>query len=417
MMGMKVWARRALFMGLAAAAGLVAPVMAQTPTPEGTVLSNTATVSYSDANGNTYADVSATVTVTVGFQAGVRVTGGEADTPAPGSTGHTMAFTIENIGNGGDQFQVSETNTNAGVMNVTGYTYGGTTYATIADLNTALLPVTVATGAGITITVNYTVPAGTGGQTATYTLGATSNRDAGAGDESHSGSGTVSPTLSLGVSVTPDGLGANVERLPSNGTVYTQTFAVANDGSGTATFNLSATGGAVVTVTAMEIGGVAATDVTLNASESEDVLVSYTVAEGGAGATEALTLTATADLDATATDNGSITVERVRAALAIAKRALDGARSGDVTTILPGEFIEYQVSVTNNGSSDAENVVVTDELDGDYLTFQSVDGDGAVWTSITDAVNGDGNTEVTATLADPLAPGATATFYIRVQVK
>ena len=51
-----------------------APAMAQTPTAENTVITNTATVSYTDANGNTYTPVDASVSVTVGFQAGVDAT-------------------------------------------------------------------------------------------------------------------------------------------------------------------------------------------------------------------------------------------------------------------------------------------------------------------------------------------------------
>ena len=57
----------------AAVAGLAAVAMlafgaerasAQGPTPEGTVITNTATASFTDANGNTYTDVTASATDT-----------------------------------------------------------------------------------------------------------------------------------------------------------------------------------------------------------------------------------------------------------------------------------------------------------------------------------------------------------------
>ena len=411
MMAIRTGAVRALMAGLLLMAAAAAPAVAQTP--EGTEITNTATVSYTDANGNTYADVSASVTVTVGFQAGVSVAGGEADTPAPGTSGD-MTFTITNVGNGTDTLQVAVTNSNSSVMDVTGYQVGGTTYGTLAELNTALAPMGVAAGTDLVITVLYDVSAGTGGQTASFALTAASHRDAGIGDASAGSTGTVSPSETLGVTVTPDA--QVVEQLPSNGTVYEQTFTITNNGTGPETFDLAATGGAMVTIGGILVGGSAATEIEIAAGASEDVVVEYEVAAGAAGTTEDVELSATAQSDGAVTDAGSITVERVSAALTITKRALDGERSAQVTAILPGQYIEYEITVTNGGTSPAEDVVVTDELDSDFVTYVSSENTGGAWTPISTSTNGDGNTVVTATLADPLAAGASATFYVRVQV-
>src|SRR5919206_5362162 len=81
---------------------------AQSPTPEGTVITNTATVSFTDANGNTYSNVSASVNVTVGFVAGIDVAGAASVTPGSPSAANTLTFTIQNMGNDQDQFQVAE---------------------------------------------------------------------------------------------------------------------------------------------------------------------------------------------------------------------------------------------------------------------------------------------------------------------
>src|SRR5690348_18369640 len=98
---------------------LAAPTLrAQSPTPEGTVITNTATVSFTDANGNTYSSVSASVNVTVGFVAGVTVTGPNTATPASPSTLNTVTYTIQNIGNGTDQVQVAENISVAAVITV-----------------------------------------------------------------------------------------------------------------------------------------------------------------------------------------------------------------------------------------------------------------------------------------------------------
>ena len=108
------------------------PAMAQTPTAENTVITNTASVSYTDANGNTYTPATASVAVTVGFQAGVDVTVNAAVSPLSPSAGNELPFTINNIGNGTDQFSVS-TSAQAG-LTITGYKIGVTTYATLAAL-------------------------------------------------------------------------------------------------------------------------------------------------------------------------------------------------------------------------------------------------------------------------------------------
>src|SRR5436189_6356764 len=60
-------------------------------TPEGTVITNTATATYTDANNNPYAAVSGSVSVTVGFKAGRAVT---ANTPTPSSAPPSPAYTI-----------------------------------------------------------------------------------------------------------------------------------------------------------------------------------------------------------------------------------------------------------------------------------------------------------------------------------
>src|SRR2546426_5527080 len=133
-------------------------------TPEGTVITNTATATYTDANNNAYSAVSGSVSVTVGFKAGVTVT---ANTPTPSSaspsTADTMTFTAANAGNGTDSMTISENISVAGVITVTGYRYGGTTYGTLAALNTALSSVGTAQGGAITLKIVYNVASGQGG--------------------------------------------------------------------------------------------------------------------------------------------------------------------------------------------------------------------------------------------------------------
>src|SRR5256884_2070958 len=196
-------------LALAAMALVAVSGEALAQTPEGTVITNTATATYTDANSNPYAAVSGSVSVTVGFKAGVTVT---ANTPTPSSaspsTADTMTFTVANAGNGTDSMTISENISVAGVITVTGYRYGATTYGTLAALNTALASVAIARGGSITLQNTYDVAAGKGGVSTVYTLTANSRRTPATSGSAFS---TITPATTYGVATTPD-RGQNVQR-------------------------------------------------------------------------------------------------------------------------------------------------------------------------------------------------------------
>src|SRR5438034_4287241 len=188
-----------------------APANAQTP--EGTVIRNIATVSFTDANSNAYATVADTVDVTVGFVAGVDVIAAAATVgPASPSTADTLFFQVSNIGNGTDSVTVSENISVGGVITVTGYRVGATTYASLPALNAALAGSAIAQAANVQIKVVYDVAAGTGGLSTVYTLTATSRRNTSGSDNDAT---TVTPNLTTSVAVTPDGAQL-LQRVPSN---------------------------------------------------------------------------------------------------------------------------------------------------------------------------------------------------------
>ena len=92
---------QSLAVAVVALIAVTARVVAQTP--EGTVITNTATATYTDANNNAYTPVTGSVSVTVGFTAGVAVTANTpSPTPASPSTADTLDFTVANAGNGTD---------------------------------------------------------------------------------------------------------------------------------------------------------------------------------------------------------------------------------------------------------------------------------------------------------------------------
>jgi uncharacterized repeat protein (TIGR01451 family) len=389
-------------------------LLAQVPLAEGTVFVNTAVAAWTDANGNSYTPASGNVSVTTGFAAGVSVTSPATVTPGSPSTGNELAFTITNSGNGTDQFSVSTT-AGAG-LTVSGYQIGSITYAFHADLNAALAATNVGAGDSIQVRVVYTVAPGQGGQTLPLTLTATSVRDITANGQSTT---NVIPLVTAGVNVTPDG--ASVQRLPSNGTTYSMVFVVSNTGNGSDTFTLSAASSntSVATIGLVTGTGVSGGTVTLVSGMSVDVTVNYIVLDVAAGSTSTISLTATSGVNATVDDDGSLIVTVIRSAVAVVKEALRSDRTTTINSttdrVIPGEQINYRVTVTNTGTAAASTVVVTDVLP-ENVSYDPAAGAAAIsgsWSFSWDA----GTRTLTATLTGTLAGGASASFWIPVTVQ
>jgi uncharacterized repeat protein (TIGR01451 family) len=382
---------------------------AQTPTPEGTVITNTATASWTDANSNTYTAVTASASVTVGFLAGPDVTSPATVTPASPSTGNELTFTVSNTGNGVDSVTAAFT-VGTGVS-VTGYKIGATTYATLAELNAALAGTAITAGSSVSVVVVYTVAPGRGGLTTPVTLTATSRRTPASSDASTT---NVIPPVAAAVNVTPDG--GTRQRLPSNGTQYTEAFTVQNTGNASDTYSLAASLAPGGTVTIVSVNGSAGTgsSVTVAAGGSSTVNVVYTVANAAlAGASDVLTLTATSANNASISDPGFVTIQVVRAALTMSKTAFRDNQTTAITAsdrVLPGEYIQYRVSVTNSGGASATTVAVSDPLPAE-VTYVSASGDAAGWTL------SESSGTVSAALTGTLASGASRFFWIRVLIK
>jgi uncharacterized repeat protein (TIGR01451 family) len=379
-------------------------------TPEGTVITNTATASYTDANGNTYTNATASVSVTVGFAAGVDVTSPASVSPASPSSGNQQDFTVNNTGNGTDQVSVGVT-TAAGLTNVS-YKYSGTTYPTLVALNAVLAGVNTTAGSSIIVSVLYDVASGRGGQTLPITLTATSVRTPLTSDASTT---NVTPGTLGSVAVTPDG--ANVDRLPSNGTQYSQVFPVQNTGNASDVYNLAATvnpGTALAIVSVNGTAGASST-VSIASGATTNITVVYTVGNVAAGSTDQLSLTATSTNTPAQNDAGDVTVRVVKAALSMTKVA---HRDNQTTVInnttdrvLPGEFIQYKITVTNGGLASASTVSITDALPA-AVTYNAASGDIPADWSISQVTG-----TVTATLTPALASTVSRFIWIRVQVK
>ena len=396
-------------LAIAATVGWLQPTAAYGQTAEGTDIINTATVSFSDANSNTYSTVDGVATVTVGHAAGIDVVAAAATaTPVSPSTLNTMVFNVDNIGNGTDSVSVAENISDATVLTVTNFFFNAATYADITALNVALADTAIAAGGTAAITVEYSIASDKGGVPSTYTLTGTSRRDGSATDNDNT---VVTPVLTGTVAVTPDG-GQSLTHLPSNGTNYTFTFTVNNSQTGLDDFDLLATspGSAVITIVSVNAFAGDSTRVTIAAGASPTFDVIYSVA-GTATAQDTLYLEARSVAAPATTDSGFADMTVIEADLSITKVAY---RSDRVTPIgaglvLPNEVIEYLVTVTNDGGATASSVVVTDNLPATLTYVTSLDVVGT-WT-----VGGSGNNR-TFTLTTTLASLASGSFWIQASV-
>jgi trimeric autotransporter adhesin len=377
-------------------------------TPEGTVITNTATVTYTDANSNAYAPVSGSVSVTVGFTAGVSVAANNpTPTPASPSTANQLTFTITNAGNGTDSVTVSQNISVAGVITVTGYEIGASSYASLAALNLALSQTAIAQAGTVQIKVNYDVASNKGGVNTVYTLTAASRRTPAT---TANGQSSITPAQTYAVATTPDG-GQNLQRLP--GTAYSFTFTVQNNGNGSDQFDLLATSPGSVVISIVSVNGAAgdSTRVTLAAGASQTYSVVYNVATVAAGSTDTLYLKARSVGQPATLDNGFADLTVVKPNLTVSKQAFrDDGVTPVVGTVLPGEFIRYQVTITNNGSFGATSVQVSDALPAE-LTYAS--GTGTDWSF---SVAGQTITADYTANGGVLAASSSSSFVLRVSV-
>jgi uncharacterized repeat protein (TIGR01451 family) len=273
----------------------------------------------------------------------------------------------------------------------------------------------------VVVTVVYTVAPGQGGQTIPVSLTATSRRTPAAAGASDSSSTNVLPAVAAAVVVTPDG--GTVDRLPSGTgpTQYTETFTVQNTGNRDDTFTLAASAGTILSIVSVNGTAGSGGSIAVSAGGTATVDVIYTVSNSAAaGATESLVLTATSTNDNTKSDPGNRVVRVIRAAISMTKQvfqddqttAIGGPLSSD--RVLPGQYIQYRVTVTNTGGAAATltgtGFGITDALPS-QVTYVSTSADAAGWT-----ISESGGT-VSASLAGTLAAGASRFFWIRVQVK
>jgi hypothetical protein len=157
----KLCSQRSLARTLWAPALAVALLLGAAPafaaTAAGTVISNQATINYTDGNANAYSATSNVVQTTVQNVPTLSVVPAAGTNYAPGQQ-VVDSFTLNNTGNAAGGFTLSSISTPVGATSVS-YTYNATSYATLPLLQAALPASTVA-GGNVVIGVKYTIATG-----------------------------------------------------------------------------------------------------------------------------------------------------------------------------------------------------------------------------------------------------------------
>jgi len=406
-------------------------------TLEGTVITNTATATYTDANGNAYTAASGVVSVTVGFQGSLGVSSPAAASPASPSTGNGVTWTITNSGNGADQVQIATSSSDTNVAGNITYVYGGTPYGTLAALNAQLAQATdsIPAGTSITIDVVYAVTAGQGGNSSNVLLTATSTR---VGGDNNSSTTVVTPAISGAITTTASN--ATIDRLPSNGaTLYVESFDVTSGLTGTATIDLVGSvsaDAATVVITRVREGPSGAwvvgntTSLSFAAGQTRSIEIEYRVdglvTDAGSSSTVTLTATATA-VAGPPTDSDDHVVTIIAPSLSVVKTVHGSeadAQGNTASTLVgnpqPGATIWYRVQVTNNGTAAAVMTGGTngieDDLTGLPVTYVGASlnqtGSPTTWDTLVEA-GGVINGTITAGLP---GGGSTAWFVFAVTI-
>jgi len=300
--------------------------------------------------------------------------------------------------------------TTAGVVTVTGWQLDGAPYADLTALTTALSTTSIASGGSVRIDMLFDVNAGQGGNSVAYTLTANSRRTPATTD---SDVANISPPATYAVTVTPDG-GQNLQLLPSNGVNETFTFRVTNTGNATEDFDLVASSPGSAVISIVSVNGVAGTTTQINLAPSAfaDIDVEYLVGDVPNGSTDTLYLAATSVAAPATTDDGFMDLTVIRPVITITKAAYRDDQAtviGAADRVAPNEFIQYLVTVSNTGSTDAASVHVDDLLPAE-VTYNATAANVGAWT-FTVAGN-----DVDADLTGTLASGSSASFWIRVQI-
>ena len=401
-----------LNMGGSTAATFSPVVRVNSGTANGTVITNTATVSSSVSDPNSSNNIAVAATI-VGTTAGAQLSGTNVASPNPVVAGSNITY-IQVVTNTGSLAASAATITEATPANTTPVSFSGASGWTCTSPPVSCTNPSVAAGSFSTFTAVYQVAAGTAAGTIitdTATVNA-ANQAFGANSAIATdvvASSAVQADLALSTSATP------LSVFAGNDITYIQS--ITNNGPGAAsgvsflepvpantTFaSVSAPAGWTCTTPAVGgTGNVTCTNPSLALSASANIIVVVNTAS----TVLATPITATSSVSSTSTDPNSANNSTVISTPLTAACDLAVTNTGTPSPAAVGGTITYTQVVTNAGPSSCSTVTFNEAIPAN-TTFTSFGETPAGWTCISFA-SGCTNPSV--------APGSISTFTVVVTV-
>jgi uncharacterized repeat protein (TIGR01451 family) len=340
----------------------------------------------------------------------------------------TDIFTLTNASTVAGTFTIGAPTVSAAGSPIapSGYTFNGTTYTTVAALQTAIAAAgATAAGGSISVGLVYTAPASVGTPIvvtlpATIASGTSASPSAGT-SETDTTINQISITKTATAQSAPGGpieyqiVVLNNGPTSQNNTAVTDTMPAGVTVAGTPTCG-AATGGAVcgtVTVSGTTVTGIAAT------FPSGGSLTFSIPATAATANTYVNTATATPPTATAVSASATTIVSASNGLLKTVRNVTEGQATGvTAATANPGDTLEYGLTFTNTTSTTLSHMVFSDATPTNTAFVSAAYGAlPSGITSCTVAAPSVGATgAVTWTFAGSLAPGATLTATFRVTV-
>jgi uncharacterized repeat protein (TIGR01451 family) len=394
-------------------------------TPNGTVITDTASVSSGIADPNS-ANNSATVNTIVGTTAQADLSVSNAASPNPVTPGNNITYT-QVVTNTGSAAATTATYFDTVPANTTfqSFTFpAGWSCVTPAVGGTGNVTCTnpsVAAGSTGNFQLQVKVNVGVAGGTVitdTVTMGATN--DANAGNNSATVTDLVATAaqadVSLSTSTSPSGF-----VLAGDNLTYTET--IANNGPATATgltFTMSTPANTTFqaiqvpagwSCTTPIVGGTGAINCTNPSLAAASVSNINLILNVNAATADGTTITANATVTSASSDPSAANNSTTTNTVVNAKVNLSVTNSGAPSPVNAGANITYTQTVTNSGPANAATVVFSEAVPTNTTFVSAVTPVG--WSCTLPVVGGTGN--ITCNIAT-LAPNTTANFQVVVKV-
>ena len=353
-------------------------------------ITNTVSATYQDVNANAMTPVTASVTVSVTYLYGVTLTPSPSTILSNNLGTVDYAVTVNNVGNASDSFLIANSLTSGWTpTTLVFYRDNGSGVETSTILASSTTDV-IAAGGSQKIWVHIVIPDAVAPTSNVESIKATSTTNT--KDATGSPVAPVFDTTSLTTTLASANLTGSTKGVDQAGLHYkaneaiTYTIKLINSGTvGATSVVVTDTIPADIDTLASSYGTFSGNVFTSNTltvpakvgstNGETDITITGKIKNTSPGIVDGTTLSNTATINyKSGTDITPESPDTTPAVVVTVDAPLLGVtKTSDVSTALPGTFINYHVTVTNNGHDTANTVVIADTLSG-FVTFQQING-------------------------------------------